>query len=48
MIEEGKNKIINYFNNQCDFIIKEAQGLADQNRYEEALFKLFSVIVIIC
>jgi len=43
MIEEGKNKIINYFNNQCDFIIKEAQGLADQNRYEEALFKLFSV-----
>ena len=42
-IAEGKNKIIAYYNAQCDFIIKEAQGLADQNRYEEALFKLFSV-----
>ena len=42
-IAEGKDKIIAYYNAQCDFIIKEAQGLADQNRFEEALYKLFSV-----
>jgi hypothetical protein len=43
LLEEGKNKIITYYNTQCDFIIKEAQSLADQNKFDEAIFKLVQV-----
>ncbi len=39
----GKNKIIEYYNTKCDFILKDAQTLATQNQYEEAIFKLTSV-----
>jgi hypothetical protein len=42
-IDAGKNKIIQYYNSKCDFIIKEAQTLASQNNFEEAIFKLTSV-----
>lgn len=42
-LEEGKTKIITYYNTKCDFIIKEAQTLASQNMFEEAIFKLTSV-----
>lgn len=43
MVETGKRKIIEYYNSQCDFILKKAETLASQNRYEEALFELMSV-----
>jgi len=43
MVETGKRKIIEYYNSQCDFILKKAESLASQNRYEEALFELMSV-----
>lgn len=42
-IETGKTKIVQYYNSKCDFIIKEAQTLASQNNFEEAIFKLTSV-----
>ncbi|MGZ3904942.1 MAG: hypothetical protein ACXVC6_14675 [Bacteroidia bacterium] len=42
-LEEGKTKIMKYYNSKCDFIIKEANTLASQNNYEEAIFKLTSV-----
>ncbi|HBG23609.1 MAG: hypothetical protein A2X17_07740 [Bacteroidetes bacterium GWF2_41_61] len=42
-IENGKNKIIEYYNSQCDAIIKKAQSLAGMKQYEEALFYLLSV-----
>lgn len=42
-IATGKKKIIEYYNTQCDFIIKGAQTLAAQNRFEEAMFKLSGV-----
>jgi hypothetical protein len=42
-IETGKNKIVEYYNSKCDFIIKDAQTLASQNKFEEAIFKLTSV-----
>lgn len=42
-IEEGKTKIVEYYNSKCDFIIKEAQTLASQNKFEEAIFKLTGV-----
>lgn len=42
-LETGKTKIVEYYNSKCDFIIKEAQTLASQNKFEEAIFKLTSV-----
>lgn len=42
-IEEGKQKIIKYYESKCDFIIKDAKSLATQNKLEEAIYKLSSV-----
>lgn len=39
-LEEAKNKIINYFATQCDFVLTDAQTLAKQNKYDEAIYKL--------
>ena len=42
-IEKGKTKIIEYYNAQCDFIIKDAKSLAGMNKFDEAIWKLTSV-----
>lgn len=42
-VEEGKKKVMAYYNSKCDFIIKEAQTLATQDKYDEAIYKLVSV-----
>ena len=42
-IEKGKTKIIEYYNAQCDFIIKDAKSLAGMNKFGEALWKLTSI-----
>lgn len=42
-IEDGKKKIIQYYNSRCDFIISEAQQLKSQEKYHEAILKLTSV-----
>lgn len=42
-VEKGKEKIIEYYNAQCDVVLKGAQALAGQKKYEEALFVLLSV-----
>ncbi|MEN8120311.1 MAG: hypothetical protein ABFS35_08190 [Bacteroidota bacterium] len=42
-VKKGKNKIIEYYNTQCDVIIKEAQTLEKQDKYEEAIHKLITV-----
>lgn len=42
-IEEGKTKIIAYYNSQCDFIIKQAKTLASMNRFDEAIWNLSGV-----
>ncbi len=39
-LEEGKGKIINYYNTRCDFIIKEVQTLVKQEKYDEAIYQL--------
>ena len=41
--EEGKTKIIEYYNAQCDFILKEAELLANQNKFDASIAKLSSV-----
>ncbi len=42
-LEEGKSKIINYYNTKCDAILKQAQVLATTNNLEEALELLMGV-----
>lgn len=42
-INTGKSKIIEYYNYKCDVIIKEAQTLEAQNKYEEAIATLTAV-----
>jgi len=39
-LEEGKNKIISYYATQCDFIIKDAETLVKQEKFDEAIYKL--------
>lgn len=41
--DEGKTRIIEYFNRQCDAIITEAKSLAAQQKFDEALWKLSGV-----
>ena len=42
-VETGKTKIMEYYNSQCDVVMKGAQALAGQKKYEEALYGLLSV-----
>jgi len=42
-IEEGKNKIIAFYNDRCDFILQDAKALASQKQYQEAIFQLTGV-----
>ncbi len=42
-VEEGKTKIINYYATQCDFILKQATTLAEQYKFEEAIYNLMTV-----
>ena len=42
-IEEGKNRIIEYYNSQCDFIIKEAEALAGRKEYDQAIYTLITI-----
>lgn len=42
-IETGKNKIIEYYNAKCDFILKEANTLANQKEFDSSISKLIEV-----
>lgn len=39
-LEEGKKKILDYYVSQCDFLLKNAQTMAQQQKYEEAIYQL--------
>ena len=41
--DTGKTKILQYYTSKCDFILKEAQGLVAQEKFDEAIYKLTSV-----
>jgi hypothetical protein len=43
LLRDAKQKIIAFYSNQCDFILKEADALAKQNRFDEALFQLNTI-----
>ena len=42
-VNQGKQKIIDYYNAQCDKIIVKAQSLADMNEFDEAIWMLTSI-----
>ncbi|MFA6482733.1 MAG: hypothetical protein WCW62_09165 [Bacteroidales bacterium] len=42
-MEEGKRKIIAYYNSRCDIIIKEAMTLANQHQFDEAIYILMCI-----
>ena len=42
-VKTGKEKIIQYYKDNCDLIIKKANTYADQNEYEQAIFVLTGV-----
>jgi hypothetical protein len=42
-IEEGKNKIIKYYNSKCDFILKDVQSLVSQSKFDDAISKLTAI-----
>jgi hypothetical protein len=43
LVDAGKKKIMEYYNSQCDFILKKAETLANQKRYDEAMFELSQI-----
>jgi hypothetical protein len=42
-IEEGKTKIIKYYNSKCDFILKEAEMLTSKNEFDAAIATLTAI-----
>lgn len=47
LLQQGKAKILNYYNTQCDFIIKDANTLASQDKFDEAIYNL-SLVPQVC
>ncbi len=43
MIDKAKTTIIEFYNSQCDFILKEGQSLANVGKFEEAIAKFMTV-----
>ena len=42
-VQNGKNKIVEYYNSKCDFFLKNAESLSGTGRYEEAIFGLTQI-----
>jgi hypothetical protein len=42
-VSEGKNRIIEYYNSKCDFIITSAKSNAERKEYDKALTSLLAV-----
>lgn len=43
LIENGKNKIVGYYDMQCDFIIKKSKTLAEKQDFDAAIDELMKV-----
>ncbi|TAG55539.1 MAG: hypothetical protein EAZ27_06900 [Cytophagales bacterium] len=42
-IEDSKNKVLEFYNTRCDFIIQGANALSEQRKFEQAIAQLISV-----
>jgi len=43
LITSGKNKIMEYYNSKCDFIIKDAESKAQRKEFDEAISVLVAI-----
>lgn len=43
LVETAKNKIVEFYNSECDFILKEAESKAKRKKYDEAIYELTSI-----
>lgn len=43
MLVEAREKIVTFYTDHCDEIVRNAQTLADMQKYDEAIFRLMSV-----
>ena len=43
LLENGKQRIIEYYNSQCDFLAKEASTLSELREFDQAVFTLSQV-----
>jgi hypothetical protein len=43
LITEAKNEIVDYYNTQCDFIVRNAVGMSKKGEYDAAMLKLASI-----
>lgn len=46
-VEESKSNIIDYYNSQCNFLLKDALALRKSGKYNEAIYKL-SIVPNVC
>ncbi|RLD86178.1 MAG: hypothetical protein DRJ07_01445 [Bacteroidetes bacterium] len=42
-VNQGKNKIIDYYNSRCDFLLKEAFSKGERKQFDEAIASLLAV-----
>jgi hypothetical protein len=42
-IQDGKDKIVEYYNSKCDFILKDAESLAGRKEFDEAIYTVMSI-----
>ena len=43
LVKDAKKSILSYYNDSCDFILKEAETLVAQEEYDKALYSLMSI-----
>ncbi len=43
LVEDGKSKIIEYYNSHCDFILKDAESKSSRKEYDSAISSLLAV-----
>lgn len=43
LTSSGKNKIVEYYENKCDFILKKAEELSNQLKFESAIYELMQI-----
>ncbi|MFC2110537.1 hypothetical protein ACFLRU_05450 [Bacteroidota bacterium] len=43
LVENGKVKILEYYNSKCDFILQKAKTLTAQGKHDEAIYELTSI-----
>lgn len=43
LINKGKNRILEYYNSQCDLILSKAKSMAGMHQYNDALYTVMSI-----